>query len=126
MMLGNTPSIEEQTIDLNKKMTEQDEQMLLGQDEVGPEEAQKLKTKIRRLYDIANVLQSIGLIEKTNHTYNKKPAFRWIGIHGVHAFVKELADERLSMNLQGSIGVSKQNSMGEIQHSFNDMHLSEI
>jgi hypothetical protein len=44
-------------------------------------------------------LQSIGLIEKTNHTYNKKPAFRWIGIHGVHAFVKELADERLSMNL---------------------------
>ncbi len=107
MMLGNTPSIEEQYIDLNKKMTEQDEQMLLGQDEVGPEEAQKLKTKIRRLYDIANVLQSIGLIEKTNHTYNKKPAFRWIGIHGVHAFVKELADERLSMNLQTNIGVCK-------------------
>ena len=72
--------------------------MLLGSDIVGHEEAQKLKTKIRRLYDIANVLQSIGLIEKTNHTYNKKPAFRWIGIHGVHAFVQELADERASMN----------------------------
>lgn len=28
------------------------------------ESNQKLKTKIRRLYDIANVLQSIGLIEK--------------------------------------------------------------
>ncbi len=76
------------------KMSEQDEQMLLVTDVVGTEEAQKLKTKIRRLYDIANVLQSIGLIEKTNHTYNKKPAFRWIGINGVHAFVKELADER--------------------------------
>lgn len=59
------------------------------------EEAQKLKTKIRRLYDIANVLQSIGLIEKTNHTHNKKPAFRWVGIHGVHAFMQELHEERL-------------------------------
>ena len=29
-------------------------------------EEQKLKTKIRRLYDIANVLQSIGLIHKTS------------------------------------------------------------
>lgn len=63
--------------------------------ELENEEAQKLKTKIRRLYDIANVLQSIGLIEKTNQTYNKKPAFLWIGIHGVHSFVKELKDERL-------------------------------
>jgi predicted ATP-dependent Lon-type protease len=99
MLLGNTLPVEEQFIDLNQKMTEQDEQILLGQDVVEPEEAQKLKTKIRRLYDIANVLQSIGLIEKTNHTYNKKPAFRWIGIHGVHEFVKELADERVSMNL---------------------------
>lgn len=54
-----------------------------------------MKTKIRRLYDIANVLQSIGLIEKTNHTANKKPAFRWVGIHGVHAFMQELRDERV-------------------------------
>ena len=54
-----------------------------------------MKTKIRRLYDIANVLQSIGLIEKTNHTHNKKPAFRWVGIHGVHAFMQELRDERV-------------------------------
>lgn len=68
--------------------------------ELETEEAQKLKTKIRRLYDIANVLQSIGLIEKTNQTYNKKPAFRWIGIHGVHAFVRELGDERKSNGLE--------------------------
>ncbi|TNV86118.1 hypothetical protein FGO68_gene12197 [Halteria grandinella] len=73
--------------------------------ELDNEEAQKLKTKIRRLYDIANVLQSIGLIEKTNQTYNKKPAFRWIGIHGVHSFVKELEDER-SLN-----GLEQQQSM---------------
>jgi hypothetical protein len=41
------------------------------------------------------VLQSIGLIEKTNHTHNKKPAFRWVGNHGVHAFMQELKDERV-------------------------------
>lgn len=44
---------------------------------------QKLKTKIRRLYDIANVLQSIGLIEKCHAVNSKKPAFKWIGLHGV-------------------------------------------
>ena len=66
-----------------------------GLQDLTVEEAQKLKTKIRRLYDIANVLQSIGLIEKTNHTHNKKPAFRWVGIHGVHAFMQELKDERV-------------------------------
>ena len=54
----------------------------------GPEKGedqkeQKLKTKIRRLYDIANVLQSIGLIEKCHALNSKKPAFKWIGLHGV-------------------------------------------
>lgn len=63
------------------------------------DDAQKLKTKVRRLYDIANVLQSIGLIEKTNQTHNKKPAFRWIGIEGVHNFVKELSEERKANGL---------------------------
>ena len=42
-----------------------------------------LKTKIRRLYDIANVLQSIGLINKTQMFNSRKPAFKWIGLHGV-------------------------------------------
>lgn len=53
-------------------------------------EDQKLKTKIRRLYDIANVLQSIGLIQKTNYPLSKKPAFQWIGIKGVKSFIEEL------------------------------------
>lgn len=57
MMLGCSISSEDQQlIDLDTKLTEQDEQILLGSDVVGLEEAQKLKTKIRRLYDIANVL----------------------------------------------------------------------
>lgn len=56
-----------------------------------------LKTKIRRLYDIANVLQSIGLIEKTHMSTNRKPAFRWIGIEGVFAALKEI---KLIVNAQ--------------------------
>lgn len=37
-----------------------------------------LKTKVRRLYDIANILSSLNLIEKV-HTANRKPAFKWLG-----------------------------------------------
>ena len=51
-----------------------------------------LKTKIRRLYDIANVLQSIGLIEKTHRSDSRKPAFQWIGLEGVVATIAEISD----------------------------------
>ncbi|KAI3985196.1 hypothetical protein MKX01_015130 [Papaver californicum] len=37
-------------------------------------------TKVRRLYDIANVLRSIGLIEKTYYLNSGKPAFKWLGL----------------------------------------------
>lgn len=38
----------------------------------------RLKTKIRRLYDIANILCSLGLIEKTHMADGgRKPAFKW-------------------------------------------------
>ncbi|CDW74327.1 transcription factor dp-1 [Stylonychia lemnae] len=59
-------------------------------------EEQKLKTKIRRLYDIANVLQSIGLIQKTSYPSSKKPAFQWVGIQGVQDFVNELKEHEIS------------------------------
>ncbi|XP_010133202.1 PREDICTED: transcription factor E2F7 [Buceros rhinoceros silvestris] len=41
----------------------------------------KYKTKVRRLYDIANVLTSLGLIKKVHVTEERgrKPAFKWIG-----------------------------------------------
>jgi len=38
---------------------------------------QKLKTKVRRLYDIANILSSLNLIQKVQLKDTKKPAFRW-------------------------------------------------
>ncbi|XP_061769976.1 transcription factor E2F7 [Nerophis ophidion] len=41
----------------------------------------KYKTKVRRLYDIANVLTSLGLIQKVHvrEERGRKPAFRWLG-----------------------------------------------
>ncbi|XP_074284416.1 E2F transcription factor-like E2FE isoform X2 [Silene latifolia] len=38
-----------------------------------------MRTKVRRLYDIANVLSSMLLIEKTHQTESRKPAWRWLG-----------------------------------------------
>eukprot|EP00899_Mesostigma_viride_P006644 jgi/Mesvir1/15981/Mv08288-RA.2 len=39
----------------------------------------KLKTKVRRLYDIANILSSLHLVEKTHINESRKPAIRWLG-----------------------------------------------
>ncbi|GMQ10346.1 hypothetical protein CsSME_00053385 [Camellia sinensis var. sinensis] len=41
-----------------------------------------MRTKVRRLYDIANVLSSMNFIEKTHHPETRKPAFRWLGTRG--------------------------------------------
>ncbi|EOA30894.1 hypothetical protein CARUB_v10014041mg [Capsella rubella] len=38
-----------------------------------------MRTKVRRLYDIANVFSSMNLIEKTHIPETKKPAYRWLG-----------------------------------------------
>ena len=41
-----------------------------------------MKTRIRRLYDIANILQSLHLIQKVQITEShgaRKPAFEYIG-----------------------------------------------
>ncbi|KAL7098618.1 hypothetical protein ACP275_09G028900 [Erythranthe tilingii] len=38
--------------------------------------------KVRRLYDIANVLSSMKFIEKIHHPETRKPAFRWLGLNG--------------------------------------------
>ncbi|XP_038879479.1 E2F transcription factor-like E2FE isoform X2 [Benincasa hispida] len=41
-----------------------------------------MRSKVRRLYDIANVLAAIHLIEKTQTVDTRKPAFRWLGLRG--------------------------------------------
>ncbi|XP_019152589.1 PREDICTED: E2F transcription factor-like E2FE [Ipomoea nil] len=48
------------------------------------------KNKVRRLYDIANVLSSMKFIEKTQHPETRKPAFRWLGLEGKSADMSEI------------------------------------
>ncbi|XP_007430551.1 transcription factor E2F8 [Python bivittatus] len=54
---------------------------LIGEDHFESLDKSKFKTKIRRLYDIANVLSSLELIEKVHirEEKSRKPAFKWIG-----------------------------------------------
>ncbi|XP_035121904.3 transcription factor E2F8 isoform X5 [Callithrix jacchus] len=55
--------------------------ILTGEDHVEDLDKSKFKTKIRRLYDIANVLSSLDLIKKVHVTEERgrKPAFKWTG-----------------------------------------------
>ncbi|KAK1438864.1 hypothetical protein QVD17_04676 [Tagetes erecta] len=46
-----------------------------------------MRTKVRRLYDIANVFSSMDLLEKTRHPESGKPSFRWLGLKG-HPSIK--------------------------------------
>ncbi|KAF8088951.1 hypothetical protein N665_0525s0011 [Sinapis alba] len=41
---------------------------------------------VRRLYDIANVLSSMDLIEKTHTLDSRKPSFKWLGYNGEPTF----------------------------------------
>ncbi|NXR08552.1 E2F8 factor, partial [Semnornis frantzii] len=55
--------------------------ILIGEEQLEDLDKSKFKTKIRRLYDIANVLSSLQLIKKVHLTEERgrKPAFEWIG-----------------------------------------------
>ncbi|KAG0607705.1 hypothetical protein M758_8G048400 [Ceratodon purpureus] len=59
-------------------------------------DASKRKTKVRRLYDIANILSSLQLIEKTHIAENRKPAFRWLGTKD------DLVGEATRMRISGT------------------------
>jgi len=57
---------------------------LLGQPTPKPGETEAkaqahYKSRVRRLYDISNVLISLDLIEKIHLVSTRKPAFRWVG-----------------------------------------------
>ncbi|XP_045700937.1 transcription factor E2F7 isoform X1 [Phyllostomus hastatus] len=59
----------------------------------------KFKTKVRRLYDIANVLTSLALIKKVHVTEERgrKPAFKWIGPVDFSSSDEELVDVSTSV-----------------------------
>uniref|UniRef100_A0A663MFT3 Transcription factor E2F8 n=1 Tax=Athene cunicularia TaxID=194338 RepID=A0A663MFT3_ATHCN len=89
--------------------------ILIGEDQLEDLDKSKFKTKIRRLYDIANVLSSLGLIKKVHvaEERGRKPAFKWTGpevltdSQGSHCPWSLPAQKQCSKNLFPSRG--KQN-----------------
>ncbi|XP_038072293.1 uncharacterized protein LOC119740893 [Patiria miniata] len=55
--------------------------VLIGDINYEIREGSKFKTKVRRLYDIANILTSLQMIQKVHvqEGRGRKPAFKWIG-----------------------------------------------
>ena len=50
-------------------------------DPAAPDLESKLKTKVRRLYDIANILMSLNLVQKlSRQEQSRKPEFTWVGM----------------------------------------------
>ena len=49
----------------------------------------KIKTRIRRLYDIANVFKAIRIIRKTHLDSKHKSGFEYLGYQGLDTFIKE-------------------------------------
>ncbi|XP_066447779.1 transcription factor E2F7 isoform X1 [Eleutherodactylus coqui] len=71
----------------------------------------KFKTKVRRLYDIANVLTSLCLIKKVHVTEERgrKPAFKWIG----PVDFKTESDQKMEVTTSTSSPGSKRDTIAE-------------
>ena len=59
-----------------------------------PDDINKLKTKVRRLYDIANLLTTLKLIAKVHMPPSRRPAFVWLGIEGIDVQQQAAAQEQ--------------------------------
>eukprot|EP00127_Corallochytrium_limacisporum_P001922 Clim_evm77s88 gene=Clim_evmTU77s88 len=111
--------------------------LLIGDEDLVEKAGGKMRTKVRRLYDIANVLQSLGLISKEHvpelnrakDKHSKKPAYRWVGKDSggffdlcrgnVDAEDKSGADVLVAMqNSQVSQQYSSQASQGQSEDGY--------
>ncbi|XP_043092839.1 transcription factor E2F7 isoform X2 [Puntigrus tetrazona] len=81
-----------------------------GQDESSHS---KYKTKVRRLYDIANVLTSLNLIKKLHvrEEKSRKPIFKWIGPADFHSGSNDSDDLRVSAAQIGPTGERREKMM---------------
>ncbi|XP_052409474.1 transcription factor E2F7 isoform X1 [Carassius gibelio] len=80
-----------------------------GQDESSHS---KYKTKVRRLYDIANVLTSLNLIKKlqVREEKSRKPVFKWIGPSDFHSS-SDSDDLRVSAVQISTVGERREKMM---------------
>ncbi|PRQ50257.1 putative transcription factor E2F-DP family [Rosa chinensis] len=63
-----------------------------------------MRTKVRRIYDTANVLLSVNLIEKTHTADTGKSAYRWLGLNGRR--------DGLNLNSEPNLEQAKKRSFG--------------
>ena len=82
----------------------------------------KLKTKVRRLYDIANVLVALNLIEKTSLD-TRKPAFKWVGETGLKRFMEKM-EQHFKTNSESEPWASNHFSRAKIDS--NDLKTSQF
>ncbi|XP_008793781.1 E2F transcription factor-like E2FE [Phoenix dactylifera] len=70
------------TTDADTVSLDEAARLLLGDGRNSSQMRSNNAAKVRRLYDIANVLCSMNLLEKTQQLDTRKPAFRWLGTKG--------------------------------------------
>lgn len=66
-----------------------------------PVDESKIKTRIRRLYDIANVFKSIGIIKKTQKD-NYKSLYEYVGLKGIDSFINETYPNSKECNINSA------------------------
>ncbi|XP_054265582.1 transcription factor E2F7-like isoform X2 [Macrosteles quadrilineatus] len=104
----------------------------LAADVLVADDCQQNKTRLRRLYDIANILMSLGIITKLDDVYGwKKPVFQYVGpslqrldnINYESAFLSNLVKTELSDGVSSDLSedsndVIEGKSSVETDHSY--------
>lgn len=68
---------------------------------------QHLKTRVRRLYDIANVFKSIGLVSKVK-LENNKPGYAWEGMDNIYKIVRSECQYRATPEKKDKLWLFRQ------------------
>lgn len=98
--------------------------VLIGNASCDKKESIKFKTKIRRLYDIANILSSLGLIQKIYVTELKerKPAFKYVGpdLDNIdeNSDYEILCDNSLTLLMQSFLNENSSSAHNDSENSY--------
>mmetsp|Transcript_33918 Transcript_33918/g.56057 ORF Transcript_33918/g.56057 Transcript_33918/m.56057 type:complete len:568 (+) Transcript_33918:39-1742(+) len=72
-------------------------------------DASAMKTKVRRLYDICNVLTSMAMLDKVKLPGTSKPAFKWLGVtEGTHSVFDSVAARSRTIKQYGGSDANKE------------------
>nr|XP_011464534.1 PREDICTED: E2F transcription factor-like E2FE isoform X3 [Fragaria vesca subsp. vesca] len=88
--------------------------------------------KVRRIYDIANVLSSMNLIEKTHTADTRKPAYKWLGLRGKDAASSASDESRKRAfgtditNVSSKRGKGESSTTGKLEAQIQKQHESTV